>query len=132
MTDTAADLMFDLTLTDEQRMNRESMQRFAAAEMRTLSKAVDAGTSPARDFYPKTAELGLTLLPIPEHPRVRHLGFLDDRDKFDLIAGATAVQIGTANFIDPRTALDVITGIEHYLRLHGIRDIADLVGTLET
>jgi dihydroorotate dehydrogenase (NAD+) catalytic subunit len=48
------------------------------------------------------------------------------------IAGATAVQIGTANFIDPRTALDVIAGIEHYLRLHGIRDIADLVGTLET
>jgi dihydroorotate dehydrogenase (NAD+) catalytic subunit len=48
------------------------------------------------------------------------------------IAGATAVQIGTANFIDPRTALDVIAGIEHYLRQHGIRDIADLVGTLET
>ena len=66
MTDTSPDLLFDLTLTDEQRMNRETMQRFAAAEMRTLSKAVDAGTSPARDFYPKTAELGLTLLPIPE------------------------------------------------------------------
>ena len=66
MTDKAQALLFDLTLTDEQRMNRESMQRFAAAEMRTLSKAVDAGTSPARDFYPKTAELGLTLLPIPE------------------------------------------------------------------
>jgi len=48
------------------------------------------------------------------------------------IAGATAVQIGTANFIDPRTALDVIAGIEQYLRLHGIRDIADLLGTLET
>lgn len=66
MTDTAADLLFDLTLTDEQRMNRESMQRFAASEIRTLSKAVDAGDSPAQDFYPKTAELGLTLLPIPE------------------------------------------------------------------
>ncbi len=66
MIDTAQDLLFDLTLTDEQRMNRESMQRFAAAEMRTLSKVVDAGDSPAQDFYPKTAELGLTLLPIPE------------------------------------------------------------------
>jgi len=66
MTDTATDLLFDLTLTDEQRMNRESMQRFAAAEMRTLGKSVDAGDSPAQDFYPRTAELGLTLLPIPE------------------------------------------------------------------
>jgi dihydroorotate dehydrogenase (NAD+) catalytic subunit len=47
------------------------------------------------------------------------------------IAGATAVQIGTANFIDPRTALDVIAGIERYLRQHGIQDIADLVGTLD-
>jgi alkylation response protein AidB-like acyl-CoA dehydrogenase len=66
MTDTAADLLFDLTLTDEQRMNRDTMQRFAAAEIRALAKAVDEGSSPARDFYPKTADLGLTLLPIPE------------------------------------------------------------------
>lgn len=66
MTDTAPDLLFDLTLTDEQRMNRESMQRFAAVEIRTIAKSVDAGDSPAQDFYPKTAELGLTLLPIPE------------------------------------------------------------------
>jgi dihydroorotate dehydrogenase (NAD+) catalytic subunit len=48
------------------------------------------------------------------------------------IAGAAAVQIGTANFIDPRTALDVIAGIERYLTEHGIKDVADLVGTLET
>jgi dihydroorotate dehydrogenase (NAD+) catalytic subunit len=48
------------------------------------------------------------------------------------IAGATAVQIGTANFIDPRTAVDVIAGIKRYLTEHGIKDVADLVGTLET
>jgi dihydroorotate dehydrogenase (NAD+) catalytic subunit len=47
------------------------------------------------------------------------------------IAGATAVQIGTANFIDPQTALHVIAGIERYLQEHAIKDIADLVGTLE-
>lgn len=66
MSDTDPDLMFDLTLTDEQRMNRESMQRFAEAEIRTQAKPVDEGNSPAQDFYPKSAELGLTLLPIPE------------------------------------------------------------------
>jgi dihydroorotate dehydrogenase (NAD+) catalytic subunit len=48
------------------------------------------------------------------------------------IAGATAVQIGTANFIDPQTAIHVIAGIERYLQDRGIEDIADLVGTLET
>tara|TARA_R110002049_G_scaffold85550_33_gene217568 strand:- start:3245 stop:4360 length:1116 start_codon:yes stop_codon:yes gene_type:complete len=66
MTDTAPDLLFDLTLTDEQRMNRESMQRFAAAEIRTRAKPVDEGSTAAADFYPATADLGLTLLPIPE------------------------------------------------------------------
>jgi dihydroorotate dehydrogenase (NAD+) catalytic subunit len=48
------------------------------------------------------------------------------------IAGAKAVQIGTANFIDPQTVLHVIAGIEHYLQEHGILDIADLVGTIQT
>jgi len=66
MTEAAHDLLFDLTMTDEQRMNRETMQRFAAAEMSALSRLVDGGNQPARDFYLKTAELGLTLLQIPE------------------------------------------------------------------
>jgi dihydroorotate dehydrogenase (NAD+) catalytic subunit len=48
------------------------------------------------------------------------------------LAGATAVQIGTANFIDPQTALHVIAGIERYLREHDIANIADLVGTLQS
>ena len=53
MTDIAQDLLFDLTLTDEQRMNRETMQRFAAAEIRAMSKAVDEGDSSATTSIPK-------------------------------------------------------------------------------
>ena len=37
------------------------------------------------------ALIGRPVLPIPEHPRIRHLGFLDDRDKFDAIAAAEAL-----------------------------------------
>lgn len=48
------------------------------------------------------------------------------------IAGATAVQIGTANFINPRATLDVIAGIERYLERYGLRHIQDLIGTLNT
>lgn len=66
MSDTAEDLLFDLTLTDDQRMNRDTMQRFAAAEIRERARAVDSGDSPTTDFFPKTAELGLSLLPVPE------------------------------------------------------------------
>jgi dihydroorotate dehydrogenase (NAD+) catalytic subunit len=48
------------------------------------------------------------------------------------IAGAKAVQIGTANFVNPRSALEIIAGIERYLESHGIQDVGHLVGTLET
>lgn len=48
-----------------------------------------------------------------------------------LIAGATAVQIGTANFLNPEGTLKIIEGITDYLRRHGIRKITDLIGTLD-
>ncbi len=46
------------------------------------------------------------------------------------IAGATAVQIGTANFINPAVSVEIVDGIALYLRRHGITRIRDLVGTL--
>jgi dihydroorotate dehydrogenase (NAD+) catalytic subunit len=48
-----------------------------------------------------------------------------------IIAGASAVAVGTANFTDPTTALRVIAGIEEYLRRHKIARVGDLVGTIE-
>jgi len=66
MTNTAPELLFDLTLTDEQRMNRDTMQRFAAARMRAQAQVADAAGVTPDDFYPGTAELGLALLQIPE------------------------------------------------------------------
>ena len=49
-----------------------------------------------------------------------------------LIAGASAVQIGTANFINPQVTIDVIEGIEVFLEQSNISRIGDIVGTLET
>ena len=48
-----------------------------------------------------------------------------------LIAGATAIQIGTANFINPRTTTDIIDGIENFLAQRNIARITDMIGTLE-
>jgi alkylation response protein AidB-like acyl-CoA dehydrogenase len=61
-----SDLLFDLTLTDEQRMTRESIQRFAAAEMTAAARAADEAATTPEGFYAKTLELGLSLMPIPE------------------------------------------------------------------
>ncbi len=45
-----------------------------------------------------------------------------------ILAGATAVAVGTANFYEPQTALNVIAGIRDYLQRRGIQDVRELVG----
>ena len=60
-------------------------------------------------------------------------GIADARDVLEfLIAGATAVQVGTANFVDPLIWPKLLQGVEEYLRRHGIARAADLVGSLDT
>jgi dihydroorotate dehydrogenase (NAD+) catalytic subunit len=48
------------------------------------------------------------------------------------IAGAVAVQIGTANFVNPNATIEIIDGIESYLMERGIDRLSDIIGTLET
>jgi dihydroorotate dehydrogenase (NAD+) catalytic subunit len=47
-----------------------------------------------------------------------------------LIVGARAIQVGTANFVNPRAALEIIAGLEEYLRTQGLDDINKVIGTL--
>ena len=48
-----------------------------------------------------------------------------------MMAGATAVAVGTASFYEPQTALQVIAGIGDFMQRHGIRDVRELVGTVQ-
>jgi dihydroorotate dehydrogenase (NAD+) catalytic subunit len=48
-----------------------------------------------------------------------------------LIVGAKAVQVGTANFVDPTAMISIIEGIEEFLIAEGIDDIHDLIGSLK-
>lgn len=47
------------------------------------------------------------------------------------IAGATAVQVGTANFVNPRATIDIIEGVSTYLDQHDLTHVAELIGSLE-
>lgn len=47
-----------------------------------------------------------------------------------LLAGASAIQIGTANFIDPSVTMKIVDGIEDYLNRHRISAVKDLIGGL--
>ncbi len=48
-----------------------------------------------------------------------------------LLAGASAVQIGTANFREPQLPVKIVEGIEDYLRRHGLKQVSQLTGALE-
>jgi dihydroorotate dehydrogenase (NAD+) catalytic subunit len=55
----------------------------------------------------------------------------EDAVKF-LLCGATAVQVGTQNYLEPAAAGGVVEGLRAYCARHGIRRVRDLVGALET
>ena len=59
-------------------------------------------------------------------------GIMNARDAVEfLLAGASAIQIGTANFIDPCVTVRVAEGINDYLDRHGFRSVQEIVGALE-
>jgi dihydroorotate dehydrogenase (NAD+) catalytic subunit len=45
-----------------------------------------------------------------------------------IMAGATAVQVGTATFINPRATIDVLEGIERFMEEEGVADLHQLIG----
>lgn len=60
-------------------------------------------------------------------------GIMNAEDALEfLILGAKAVQIGTANFINPRATLDIIEGMQNYLFNNKIEDINDIIGTFKS
>ncbi len=59
-------------------------------------------------------------------------GIMNWRDAVEfLLAGASAIQIGTANFIDPTVTIKVAEGINDYLDRHGYQSVRDIIGALE-
>lgn len=59
-------------------------------------------------------------------------GIMNAQDAVEfLLAGATAVEIGTANFIDPAITVKVVDGINDYLERHHFSSVKDIIGALE-
>jgi len=59
-------------------------------------------------------------------------GIMNAEDALEfIIAGASAVQVGTANFVNPRCTMEIIDGIEDYLREKGIASVRELIGSIE-
>ena len=57
-------------------------------------------------------------------------GIISARDALEFVmAGASAVEVGTAQFVNPRALLDVLGGIEEFMRREGVKDLYELIGT---
>ncbi|MGI8519038.1 MAG: dihydroorotate dehydrogenase [Actinomycetota bacterium] len=68
----------------------------------------------------------------PEAPIIGQGGIASASDALELVlAGATAVAVGTANFINPRAALEITEGIEAYMERHGVASVGELVGAVK-
>ncbi|MDD2511711.1 MAG: dihydroorotate dehydrogenase [Proteiniphilum sp.] len=48
-----------------------------------------------------------------------------------ILAGATAIQVGTCNFVDPAVTVKIVRGIREYMERHGIASVSELVGGME-
>jgi dihydroorotate dehydrogenase (NAD+) catalytic subunit len=60
-------------------------------------------------------------------------GIVTYRDALEfLMVGATAVQVGTASFINPGTMVKIIEGIDAFLEQHGLKDMREIIGSLES
>ncbi len=58
-------------------------------------------------------------------------GIMNASDAIEFfIAGASAIEVGTANFVNPKAAVEILEGIEAYCRRQGVRKLQDLVGSL--
>lgn len=68
----------------------------------------------------------------PDVPLIGQGGVASAEDALQLIlAGASAVAVGTANFVDPRTAMNVQEGIARYMDRHGVTELAELIGAVK-
>jgi dihydroorotate dehydrogenase (NAD+) catalytic subunit len=69
---------------------------------------------------------------LPHIPLIGQGGVSNGTDALEMIlAGASAVAVGTANFVNPRAVLDVAAGIAEYMSRHGIVSVSELVGAVK-
>ena len=69
---------------------------------------------------------------LPHVPLIGMGGIISANDAIEfLLAGATAVAVGTATFVNPTSVTDVAQGIEQYLKDNGIADVNELVGAVQ-
>ena len=100
-------------------------------ERRTFVLANKTGGMSGPAIHPIAVRMVYQVAQAVNVPLIGMGGIASANDAIEMIlAGATAVSVGTANFVDPCTTVKVVEGIESYMRKYGVKDIKELVGAV--
>ena len=100
-------------------------------DRRTFVLANKTGGMSGPAIHPIAVRMVYQVAQAVKLPLIGMGGIASANDAIEMIlAGATAVSVGTANFVDPCTTIKVVEGIEAYMRKYGVKDIKELVGAV--
>ncbi len=100
-------------------------------DRRTFVLANKTGGMSGPAIHPIAVRMVYQVAQAVKLPLIGMGGIATAEDAIEMIlAGATAVSVGTANFVDPCTTIKVVEGIEAYMRKYGVKDINELVGAV--
>lgn len=121
--DAGADALSLINTLVGMRINIKTREPYLARNTGGLSGPAIRPVAVAKIFLVSRARLGIPIIGMG--------GIQNAEDAIEfLLAGASAVAIGTANFVNPRATIDVLEGIEKYMRENGIDDVSDLIGAV--
>ena len=87
---------------------------------------------PVRRVHPVAVRMVYQVAKAVKIPIIGMGGIQNTEDALELmLAGATAVSVGTANFANPMVTMEIVDGIEQYMQMHGIVDINELIGAVK-
>lgn len=99
---------------------------------RTFAIANKTGGLSGPAIHPIAVRMVYQVVQAVNIPIIGMGGISNAEDALEMIlAGANAVSIGTANFVNPTVTLDVIEGIKEYMDKYGVKDINELVGAVK-
>ena len=95
-----------------------------------MSRGTGGLSGPA--VKPVAVRMGWQVAKAVKIPVIGLGGIMNAEDAIEfLMAGATAVEIGTANFIDPAVTIKVRDGIDSWLEKHGCKSVQEIIGVID-
>ena len=102
------------------------------AEKRKKVLSIGTGGLSGPAVKPVALRMVYQVVKAVEIPVVGLGGIMSATDAIEfLLAGASAVEVGTANFIDPSVSIKIVRGINEYLARHGFSSVQEIIGELE-